>query len=145
MPAVPQRSAATFHPAKVEVKADCESLCGVLVAWRSIAAMPTALKILLAVMTVWGTAFAVVALFGDLALTPPPGSAAPERSGVETLAIYLNAANAFAILVIDSYIAFNLASLPALRRVSWVFGFLFFYPVTLPAFWYLHIWRARAA
>jgi hypothetical protein len=27
------------------------------------------------------------------------------------------------------------------QRVSWVFAMMFFYPLAIPAFWFLHIWR----
>jgi hypothetical protein len=30
------------------------------------------------------------------------------------------------------------------HRVTWVFAMMFFYPLAVPAFWYLHIWRGAA-
>jgi hypothetical protein len=30
------------------------------------------------------------------------------------------------------------------HRVGWVFGMMFFYPLAVPAFWYLYIWRGAA-
>jgi succinate dehydrogenase/fumarate reductase cytochrome b subunit len=104
--------------------------------------MPTSIKLLLAFMTIWGTIYAFASMTGEFALTMPPGSVAPERSAVESFIIYVHATNALAIFLIDAFIVLSLHRMPALRRVSWVFGMMFFYPFALPAFWYLHIWRA---
>jgi len=104
--------------------------------------VPAAVKMVLGLMAAWGVAWAFVALSGDYALVPGPGSERAEVSGAESFFIHLHALNALAILVIFSGIALGLKSMPVVHRVAWVFGFLFFYPVSLPAFWWLHIWRA---
>ena len=103
--------------------------------------MPVAVKILLGLMTLWGTVYAIAALIGDFALVPPPGSGRVAPSGLEALVIHVNAANALAIFLILTFIALSLRSMPVRNRVIWVGAFAFFYPVALPAFWYLHIWR----
>lgn len=107
-------------------------------------AMPLAIKLVLGVMTVWGVAYAFLSMTGEYALTMPPGSAAPERLPIQSLIIYLHAGNALAIFLIDTFIVLSLGTVPVLHRVTWVFAFMFFYPLALPAFWYLHIWRRRA-
>ncbi len=107
--------------------------------------MPAAVKILLGLMTLWGTVYALAALIGDFALVPPPGSGRVRPSGLEALVLYLHAANALAIFLIDAYLALNLGTLRVSRRVTWVFVMMFLYPIALPAFWYLHIWRAPQA
>jgi hypothetical protein len=62
-------------------------------------------------------------------------------SGMEAFIIHLHAFNALAVFLIEAWIALNLAWLPVAQRVSWVFAMMFFYPLAIPAFWFLHIWR----
>ena len=107
--------------------------------------MPVAIKVLLGAMAAWGTLYALAALAGDFAVAPPPGSGHVQPTGLEATVIHLHAANALAIFLIEAAIALRLGSLPLVRRVTWVFGMMFFYPLAIPAFWYLHIWRAPAA
>jgi hypothetical protein len=107
--------------------------------------MPTPVKIVLGLMTLWGTVYAFAALIGDFALVPPPGSGRVEPSGLEAFVIHLNAANALLIFLIQAFLALNLGTLRVSRRVTWVFIMMFFYPIALPAFWYLHIWHAPQA
>jgi hypothetical protein len=105
--------------------------------------MPVAVKLVLGLMTVWGVVYSFVALSGgDYALVPGPGSGREAVSGLESFIIHLHALNALAILLIFAFIALNLQRLPVAHRVGWVFGFLFFYPIAMPAFWWLHVWRA---
>ena len=105
--------------------------------------MPVAVKLILGAMTLWGVVYSFVSLSGgDYALVPAPGSGRSEVSGLESFIIYVHALNALAILLIFAFIALNLRSLPVGRRVAWVFLFLFFYPISMPAFWWLHIWRS---
>jgi len=109
--------------------------------------MPTVVKLVLGAMTLWGAVYAIAALVGDFALVPPPGSERVAPSGLEAFVIHVNAANALVIFLILSGIALSLHSLPVRSRCLWVAAFAFFYPITLPAFLYLHIWRTppRAA
>jgi hypothetical protein len=107
--------------------------------------MPVPVKIVLGLMTLWGTVYAFAALAGEFALVPPPGSGRVEPSGVEAVVILLNAANALVIFLISAFLALNLGSMRVSHRVAWVFAMMFFYPLALPAFWYLHIWRAPRA
>jgi hypothetical protein len=92
-------------------------------------------------MALWGTLYALAALAGDFAVTQPPGSGRVEPAGLEAVIIHLHAFNALAIFLIEAFIALNLGRLPVSRRVIWVFGMMFFYPIAIPAFWYLFIWR----
>jgi hypothetical protein len=107
--------------------------------------MPVAVKLLLGLMTLWGTVYAFAALVGDFPLVSPPGSGRVEPSGLEAAVLYLHAANALLIFLIDAFLVLNLGSLRVSRRVTWVFVMMFLYPIALPAFWYLHIWRAPRA
>jgi hypothetical protein len=96
-------------------------------------------------MALWGTVYAFAALAGDFALSPPPGSGHVTPPGLEAFVIHLHAINALAIFLIEAGIALGLRSLPVTHRVAWVFGMMFFYPLAIPAFWYLYIWRRPAA
>ena len=105
--------------------------------------MPVPVKLILGLMTLWGVVYSFLALSGgDYALVPAPGSSRTEVSGLESFFIHLQALNALAILLVFAYIVLNLRTLPVVNRVIWVFLFLFFYPISMPAFWWLHIWRA---
>jgi hypothetical protein len=105
--------------------------------------MPVAAKLVLGLMMAWGVVYSFLALSGgDYALVPGPGSSRAEVSGLESFFIHLHALNALAILLVFAFIALNLRMLPVVNRVVWVFGFLFFYPIAMPAFWWLHIWRS---
>jgi hypothetical protein len=105
--------------------------------------VPIPVKIVLGLMALWGVVYSFVALSGgDYALVPGPGSGREAVSGLESFIIHLHALNALAILLIFAFIALNLQRLPVAHRVGWVFGFLFFYPIAMPAFWWLHVWRA---
>jgi hypothetical protein len=103
--------------------------------------VPVAVKILLGLMALWGTVYAFAALAGDFALNPPPSSGHVTPSGLEAFVIHLHAINALLIFLIEAGIALSLSRLPVVRRVTWVFAMMFFYPLAVPAFWYLHIWR----
>jgi hypothetical protein len=104
--------------------------------------MPVPVKLILGLMTLWGVVYAFVALAGDYALVPGPDSGRAEVSALESVVIHVHALNALAILVILSAIALASRSMPVGYRVAWVFAFLFFYPLALPAFWWLHVWRS---
>jgi hypothetical protein len=103
--------------------------------------MPNAVKLVLGVMVLWGTVYAFAVLAGDFAVSPPPGSGQVRPTGLESLIIHLHAFNALAIFLIEAFIALNLNRMPVSRRATWVFMMMFFYPLAIPAFWYLHIWR----
>lgn len=107
--------------------------------------MPAPVKLVIGLMAAWGTAYAFMALAGDFALSPEPGSGHVTPSGLEAFLIHLHAANALAVFLIEAGIALSLPSLRVSRRVTWVFGMMFFYPLAIPAFWYLHIWRRPPA
>jgi len=107
--------------------------------------MPVGVKIVLGLMMLWGVVYTFVALNGDYALVPAPGSGRAAVSPLETFIILVHALNALVILLIFSAIAFGLKRLPVFQRVTWVFAFVFFYPLALPAFWWMHIWRAPRA
>jgi hypothetical protein len=103
--------------------------------------MPVPIKIVLGLMTLWGTVYAFAALAGEFAMVPPPESGRVEPSGVEAVVILVNAANALVIFLISAFLALNLGSMRLSHRVTWVLVMMFLYPIALPAFWYLHIWR----
>jgi hypothetical protein len=107
--------------------------------------MPAAVKFVLGLMALWGAVYALAALAGDFAVSPPPSSGQVRPTGLESLIIHLHALNALAIFLIEVYIALTLGRIAVGRRVTWVFMMMFFYPIAIPAFWYLYIWRAPAA
>lgn len=105
--------------------------------------MPTPVRLVLGLMALWGAVYSFAALGGDFATTPAPGSGHVRPTGLEAVLIHIHAANALAIMLIEGMIALNLGSMKVSQRVTWVFAMMFFYPIAIPAFWYLHIWRRR--
>ena len=103
--------------------------------------MPIPVRIVLGLMALWGVVYSFIALSSDYALVPAPGSGRTEVSALESFIIHVHALNALAIFLIFTFIVLASRSLPVLQRVIWVFLFMFFYPIALPAFWWLHIWR----
>lgn len=104
--------------------------------------MPVAVKLVVGALALWGTVYAFAALVGDFAVVSAVREAPP---GMEVFVIHVHAVAALAAFLIEAGIALNLGSLPVQQRVIWVFGMMFFYPIAIPAFWYLHIWRSRPA
>jgi hypothetical protein len=103
--------------------------------------MPVPVKIVLGVMALWGTVYAFAALAGDFAVVASPRDGHVTPSGTEAFIIHVHAFVALAVFLIEAGIALSLTRLPAAHRVGWVFAMMFFYPLAIPAFWYLHIWR----
>jgi hypothetical protein len=103
--------------------------------------MPVPVKVVLGAMALWGTVYAFAALAGDFAVATAPRDGHDTPSGMEVFVIYIHAFVALAVLLIQAGIALSLTRMPVPRRVSWVFAMMFFYPLAIPAFWYLHIWR----
>lgn len=104
--------------------------------------MPVAVKLAIGGLALWGTIYAFAALAGDFAVVSAGREAPP---AIEIFVIHVHAFAALAAFLIEAGIALNLGSLPVSRRVAWVFGMMFFYPIAIPAFWYLHIWRGPRA
>ena len=70
--------------------------------------MPLRIKLVLGFMTVWGVVYAFIALSGDYALVPAPGSSRSEVSGIDAFFIHFNAANALLIFLIYTFIVLGL-------------------------------------
>lgn len=103
--------------------------------------MPVAVKLLLGFMALWGAVYACAVLVGDFATVPAPGGSRVAPVGLESVVIHAHALNALAIMLIEAGIALSLPRMPVAHRLVWVFCMMFFYPLAIPAFWYLHIWR----
>jgi len=79
--------------------------------------MPVPVKIVLGVMALWGTVYAIAALAGDFAVVAPPHSGHVTPSGMESFIIHLHAFNALAVFLIEAWIALGAAWLPVSQRV----------------------------
>lgn len=102
------------------------------------------IRTLLGVLTVWASAYAVAALAFDIGFAGPAihGTAGDEL--VSLLVRYASAINALLLLLLYAWMALRNPGMRAFDRVAWVFAMMFLYPLTLPIFWYLHVWRTRS-
>ena len=103
--------------------------------------MPVPVKIVLGAMALWGTVYAFAALAGDFAVVASPRDGHVTPSGMEVFIIHIHAFIALTVFLIEAGIALGMGRMPVPRRVAWVFAMMFFYPLAIPAFWFLHIWR----
>lgn len=103
--------------------------------------MPRSAKLVFAVFVLWAAAYATLTLYGDFALSASTDADQDASRFFDHALIYCNAAVALAVLIIEIYLAFSLDGIHVADRVLWAFGLIFFFPLTAPAFWYLHVWR----
>ena len=103
--------------------------------------MPKSAKLVLGFFVLWASAYATAALYGDFALTATTPGEPDSHHFYDSVLVYLNAAVALCVLIIDVYLTLSLGSMRLADRVLWAFGLMFFFPAAAPAFWYLHIWR----
>jgi hypothetical protein len=103
--------------------------------------MPKSAKLLLGLFVLWATVYATAALYGDFALTTTTIPGLDVHPLSDRYLVYLNAAVALGVLLIEVWLVLGLGSMRLADRVLWAFGLLFFFPLAAPAFWYLHIWR----
>jgi hypothetical protein len=100
-------------------------------------------KAALGALAGWAVFYALAVLAPDMDFPAGPGSG----DGSLFLPFLRGASVLNALLVFCAFAALALRSnrIPAYQKLGWVFGMMFFYPFVLPAFWYLHIWRAPQA
>jgi hypothetical protein len=102
-------------------------------------------RLLIGISALWASIYALATLAGDFAFVPPPHVVR------ETSEAALGPAFRWASMVNATVIFFVLAALagrsPALsagEKVGWIVAMMFLFPLVVPPFWYLHVWRASA-
>ncbi len=101
--------------------------------------MRAPLKFALGFMSVWAVLYAFATLGVDFDVTdelgPVLGTALRGASILDVIAVFA----AF------TYLAMRSPAMRALEKTGWVFAMIFFFPLVVPAFWYLHVWRTAPA
>lgn len=98
--------------------------------------MPVLAKIALGLMTIWAVLYALAALSMDFIASAEPGSVLGPAIQVASIL------DVSAVFAVYTYLAFQSARMRAIEKTGWVFAMLFLYPLVVPLFWYLHVWRA---
>jgi len=98
--------------------------------------MPVLAKIALGLMTIWAVLYALAALSMDFVVSPEGGSVFGPAIQVASI---IDVSLVFAVY---TYLAFQSPRMRAIEKTGWVFAMLFLYPLVVPLFWYLHVWRA---
>ena len=98
--------------------------------------MPVLAKIALGLMTIWAVLYALAAVSMDFGVPPESGSLFGPAIQIASM---IDVSVVFAVY---AYIAFQTARMRAIEKSGWVFAMLFMYPLAVPLFWYLHVWRA---
>jgi len=98
--------------------------------------MPVLAKIALGLMTIWAVLYALAAVSMDFGVPPESGSLFGPAIQIASI---LDVSLVFAVY---TYLAFQSPRMRAIEKTGWVFAMLFMYPLVVPLFWYLYIWRA---
>lgn len=100
---------------------------------------------LLGVMTLWGSAYAIAALGFDIGFVPEGERGAAGDELLSAFVRAVSAINALALLLLYASMILRNTRVRVFDRVAWVFAMMFLYPVVMPVFWYLHVWRTQSA
>jgi hypothetical protein len=103
------------------------------------------LRIALGIAALWATIYALAVLAGDFAFSHPP--AAPNDPGETALGpafLWASVVNALVVFFAFAFIAGRSERMRAVDKVGWIIAMMFLFPLVVPPFWYLHVWRAPA-
>lgn len=96
---------------------------------------------MLGALTLWGTVYALWALAFDIGFVPDDGAGSTADRFAQNLVRMASALNALGLLILYGWIVLRDARLAPFDRAAWVFAMMFLYPLAVPLFWYLRIWR----
>ena len=100
-------------------------------------------KAALGALVGWAVFYALAVLGLDMDFSAGPGSG--DGSLFVPILRAASVLNALLVFCAFAALALNSSRIPAYQKLGWVFGMMFFYPLVLPVFWYLHIWRSPPA
>lgn len=98
--------------------------------------MPVLAKFALGLMTLWAALYALAAIGMDFDASAGGGSLFGPAIQIASM---IDVSVVFALY---TYLAFRTPRMRAIEKSGWVFAMLFMYPLAVPLFWYLHVWRA---
>jgi hypothetical protein len=102
-------------------------------------------RIALGISALWASIYALAALAGDYAFVPPPH--VPRETSEAALGPAFRWASMINATIVFLVFAALMARAPKLRageKVGWIVAMMFLFPLVVPPFWYLHVWRAPA-
>jgi hypothetical protein len=102
-------------------------------------------RIALGIAALWGSIYALAVLGGDFAFTPPPSSTGdPGESAFGPAFKWASMVNALVVFLVFAVLAMRSEKLRPGDKVGWIMAMMFLYPVVVPPFWFLYVWRAPA-
>jgi hypothetical protein len=107
--------------------------------------LPVGWRIALGISALWASIYALATLAGDYAFVPPPHVAREaSESALGPAFRWASVVNASVLFLAFAVIAGRAPGLRAGEKVGWIVAMMFLFPLVVPPFWYLHVWRARA-
>ena len=102
-------------------------------------------RIALGISALWASIYALATLAGDYAFVPPPHVPREASEAAFGPAFrWASMVNATIIFLVLAVMAARAPKLRAGEKVGWIVAMMFLFPLVVPPFWYLHIWRAPA-
>jgi hypothetical protein len=100
-------------------------------------------RIALGISALWASIYAVATLAGDFAFVPPPHVPhQASESAFGPVFRWASMVNATVIFFVLAVLAARAPKLRAGEKVGWIVAMMFLFPMVVPPFWYLHVWRA---
>ncbi len=102
-------------------------------------------RIALGISALWASIYALATLAGDYAFVPPPHVARETSEAALGPAFrWASMVNATVIFLVFAVLAARHPALRAGEKVGWIAAMMFLFPLVVPPFWFLHVWRAPA-
>lgn len=102
-------------------------------------------RIALGIAALWASVYALAVLGGDYAFVPPPRVERPaDDTALGPLFRWASMINAMVVFFVFAVISARHPTMRALDKVGWIVAMMFLFPLVVPPFWYLHVWRAPA-
>lgn len=102
-------------------------------------------RIALGIAALWATLYGLAVLAGDFAFHPQPHQ--PSDAGETALGPAFRWASMVNALIVFFAFAVQAARSERLRpvdKVGWIIAMMFLFPLVVPPFWYLHVWRSSS-
>jgi ABC-type sugar transport system permease subunit len=99
-------------------------------------------RIVLGIAALWASVYALAVLAGDYAFVPAPyAERVVDDTALGPAFRWASMFNALIVFLLFAVIAALHPTMRALDKVGWIVAMMFLYPVVVPPFWYLHVWR----
>lgn len=102
-------------------------------------------RIALGIAALWGSIYALAVLGGDYSFVPPPHQArVADDTALGPFFRWASMIDAGVVFLVFAVIAARHPKLRAGEKVGWIVAMMFLYPLVVPPFWYLYVWRMPA-